>query len=97
MAVKNNTSGVSMNRQPSNYTANNGVRQKVHDNPIPSDMIGDCIKHGKIASHAPNNQMQVTLRYERGTEFIELRMDLEDSKVFGLSSSYERDWQDDLN
>lgn len=95
MAVTQSSSEPVLNREPSNYTADFGVSQKVRDNAIPSEMIGDCIKHGDVESRSTVNPFHITLRYEEGPHHIELRVDLEANEVFGLSSSYENDWQDD--
>jgi invasion protein IalB len=83
-----------MSRNSSNYTASYGVNQKIQSNPIPSGMIRNCFESGEIVHVSGNNKMLVTLRYEEGTEHIEVRVNLENSEVFALKSSYERDWQD---
>lgn len=91
------TTATSMSRKPGDYTANNDVRYKVHDNPIPEEMIGKCIREGFVKRRSSKNSMNVTLRYEQGTEIIELTINLQDSKVFNMATSYDRDWQDDLS
>jgi invasion protein IalB len=84
----------SMSRNSSNYTASYGVNQKIQANPIPSGMIRRCFESGKIVRVSGNNSLLVTLRHEEQTEHIELRVNLENSEVFALESSYERDWQE---
>lgn len=81
----------SMSRTPSDYTANNNVREIIHNNPIPSEMIGKCIEEGFLQRQSSKNQMNVTLRYEEGSEHIELVINLQGSKVFDLDSSYIRE------
>ena len=85
------TQAPSMSRNPANYTANNEVRRIVRENPIPSEMIGECISSGFLKRRSSKNPMNVTLRYENGAQYIELTINLEGSKVFAMDSSFMRE------
>lgn len=82
------TPAASMSRNPSNYTPSNGVLQTLNENPIPGEMIRNCIEEGEIES---DGNFDVKLRYEELAHSIELRINLTNKVIKTLESSYEVD------